>query len=62
MGRQRRSEEVIKKFKKEGDQIDEVHVIEYVREIASALQHMHEQRVIHRDLKTANILIFSDGT
>ena len=62
MGRQRRSEEVIKKFKKEGDQIDEVHVIEYVREIASALQHMHEQRVIHRDLKPANILIFSDGT
>ncbi len=53
---------LIKKFKQEGDQIDEVHVIEYVREIASALQHMHEQRVIHRDLKPANILIFSDGT
>ena len=35
MGRQRRHEEVDKEFKQEGDQIDEVHVIEYVREIAS---------------------------
>ncbi len=53
---------LIKKFKQEGDLIDECHIIQYTREIAGALQHMHEQRVIHRDLKPANILIFSDGT
>lgn len=53
---------LIKKYKQEGDLLDEPKVIEYTREIASALQHMHDKRVIHRDLKPANILIFSDGT
>ena len=53
---------LIRKYKQEGDLISEPKVIEYTREIASALQHMHDKRVIHRDLKPANILIFSDGT
>ena len=53
---------LIKKYKLEGDLIDESKVIEYTKEIASALNHMHERRIIHRDLKPANILIFSDGT
>ena len=52
---------LIKKYKQEGDEIDERKVIEYTREIAAGLNHMHEQRVIHRDLKPANILITSDG-
>lgn len=52
---------LIKKYKFEGDEIDERRVIEYTKEIADGLNHMHEQRVIHRDLKPANILITSDG-
>lgn len=32
---------LIKKYKQEGDLLDEAKVIEYTREIASALQHMH---------------------
>ena len=52
---------LIKKFKQEGDEMEESKVIEYTREIAAGLNHMHEQRVIHRDLKPANILITSDG-
>ena len=52
---------LIRKYKQEGDEIDEARVIEYTREIAGGLNHMHEQRVIHRDLKPANILITSDG-
>ena len=48
---------LIKKYKQEGDEIDERKVIEYTREIAAGLNHMHEQRVIHRDF----ILITSDG-
>ena len=52
---------LIRKYKQEGDEIDETKVIEYTREIAAGLNHMHEQRVIHRDLKPANILITSDG-
>ena len=52
---------LIKKYKQEGDEIEERKVIEYTKEIAAGLNHMHEQRVIHRDLKPANILINSDG-
>ena len=52
---------LIKKYKQEGDEIDERKVIEYTQEIAAGLNHMHEQRIIHRDLKPANILITSDG-
>jgi hypothetical protein len=33
-----------------------------VRQIASALAYAHEQRVLHRDVKPENILIFSDGS
>ena len=52
---------LIRKYKQEGDEIDERKVIEYTKEIAAGLNHMHEQRIIHRDLKPANILITSDG-
>ncbi len=33
-----------------------------VRDIAVALQHAHEQGVIHRDLKSSNIMLAPDGT
>ncbi|MEM7409735.1 MAG: serine/threonine-protein kinase [Myxococcota bacterium] len=32
-----------------------------VREIAAGLAHAHSQRVLHRDVKPENILIFADG-
>lgn len=37
-------------------------IITSIKELGSALMHMHERRIIHRDLKPANILIFGDGT
>ena len=46
----------------ESEKIDSEKIIEYIRQLASALQHMHEKRIIHRDLKPANILIFGDGS
>jgi beta-N-acetylhexosaminidase len=37
-------------------------IVSYVDQIASALQYAHDQRVIHRDVKPANILVRADGT
>ncbi len=35
--------------------------LQYGREIASALDYLHSQRVIHRDIKTSNILLDMSG-
>jgi serine/threonine-protein kinase len=35
--------------------------LEVVRQIAAGLAHAHERRVMHRDVKPDNILIFEDG-
>lgn len=34
--------------------------LDIVRQIASALAHAHEQRLLHRDIKPENVLIFAD--
>ncbi|HLZ56056.1 MAG TPA: protein kinase [Ktedonosporobacter sp.] len=36
-------------------------VVLYVQQIASALQYMHERRVIHRDIKPENLLLDQQG-
>jgi WD40 repeat protein/tRNA A-37 threonylcarbamoyl transferase component Bud32 len=36
-------------------------VVSYVRQVASALQYAHDQRVIHRDIKPENMLISRDS-
>ena len=37
-------------------------VVEFGKQICSALQHAHEQGIIHRDLKPSNLMIMKDGT
>ena len=32
-------------------------VVEYIKQVAAALQHAHDQRLIHRDVKPENILL-----
>ncbi|HJT58697.1 MAG TPA: protein kinase [Ktedonobacteraceae bacterium] len=36
-------------------------VISYIRQIASALQYAHDQRLVHRDIKPENMLVGSAG-
>jgi serine/threonine protein kinase len=40
-----------------GSQIPLASVVSYLKQIASALQYAHEQRIIHRDIKPENILV-----
>ena len=40
----------------------EPHIAYFAREILIALKYMHSQRKIHRDIKTDNILLKSDGS
>lgn len=37
-------------------------VIVYIRQILDGLNYLHEEGVIHRDIKSANILISTDGS
>ncbi|CAK58413.1 unnamed protein product (macronuclear) [Paramecium tetraurelia] len=42
--------------------LDETNVRIYARQILEGIQYLHENKVIHRDIKAANILVDSDGT
>ncbi len=44
-----------------GEQLPLATVIEYVSQIASALQYAHSQHLIHRDVKPENLLLGRDG-
>jgi eukaryotic-like serine/threonine-protein kinase len=37
-------------------------VVEYVNQIAEALQYAHEKRIIHRDIKPENLLLSQENT
>ncbi len=36
-------------------------VVTYTKQVAQALQHAHDQRVVHRDVKPQNMLLASNG-
>ena len=44
----------------EGTMVALATVVEYVRQIASALQYAHDQQLVHRDVKAENMLLDDD--
>jgi eukaryotic-like serine/threonine-protein kinase len=50
----------LREFHPKGTRLPIETVLSYVKQVASALQYAHEQRLIHRDLKPENLLLGPD--
>ena len=50
----------LRKLHPKGTRLPLATVLSYVKQVASALQYAHEQRLIHRDLKPENLLLGPD--
>lgn len=48
-------------YKKLGHGLQELEIIAYVRSILNGLNYLHEQGVVHRDVKAANVLLTEHG-
>ncbi|KAL1436446.1 hypothetical protein MTO96_049679 [Rhipicephalus appendiculatus] len=51
----------IKCFRQHGKLIPEPTIWKYFSQVCAALKHMHLKRIMHRDVKPANVFITSDG-
>eukprot|EP01065_Artemidia_motanka_P043516 TRINITY_DN6041_c0_g1_i2.p1 TRINITY_DN6041_c0_g1~~TRINITY_DN6041_c0_g1_i2.p1 ORF type:complete len:331 (+),score=24.95 TRINITY_DN6041_c0_g1_i2:93-1085(+) len=52
---------LLRKQKEKGDPLSEGVVTDYLIQMCFALRHLHKRRILHRDLKTANVFLTSDG-
>lgn len=48
-------------YKRMGHGLPEYQIISYVNQILCGLNYLHEQGVVHRDVKAANVLLTEDG-
>jgi NIMA (never in mitosis gene a)-related kinase 1/4/5 len=44
-----------------GSQFSENQILNWFTQICLAMKHVHDRKIIHRDLKTQNIFLTSDG-
>lgn len=52
----------ITSFRKKGVLFDEIDIWRVIIQLVKGLKALHELKVLHRDLKSANVFIFSDGS
>lgn len=52
---------MLRRTKQAGRRLDEITVWGYFTQICDALLHMHGKRIIHRDVKPANVFVSRDG-
>lgn len=51
--------DVLKSFKRAGMRIDQYSISKTISQVARALEFLHQQRVIYRDLKAENVLVWN---
>lgn len=51
----------IKKVKEENSYLTEDQVLNYFTQICLAIKHLHDRKILHRDLKSQNIFLTKSG-
>lgn len=52
---------VVKECKEKGKSLSEDEILGYFVQICLGLKHIHEQHIVHRDLKSQNVFLTSGG-
>lgn len=54
--------QLLKQRAQEGQFFEPAHIWQLFYQVCSAMKHMHDRRMMHRDLKPGNIFVASDGS